>query len=247
MSRILVPFYPLAGRLRRLDGGLELECNAKGVELVGVESSQLMSDFGEFLNFKGFEGLFPRVDYHKPIEDHSLDLVQLTWFRCGGLALGMTISHVVSDGLSATHFIGQWAASLACGEPLEDSPYLDCRILHVKDKSLVNELPNFDRNDFFPSLPMLKGGWDDPDEQNKETVAKTLTLTKSQVGTLKMVANGKTGQHVCGRRPYSRFEAITAHIWRCACKVRELASEQMTALCFCVDARRRMNPPLPLR
>jgi len=107
LSRALVPFYPLAGRLRRVDGGLELECNAKGVELIEAESSHLMSDFGDFSNFKGFEGLFPQLDYSKPVEDHPLYLVQLTWFRCGGIALVMTISHVVTDGLSATHFIGE--------------------------------------------------------------------------------------------------------------------------------------------
>jgi len=42
LSRFLVPFYPLAGRLCGVDGGgLGLECNAKGVELVEAESCQV--------------------------------------------------------------------------------------------------------------------------------------------------------------------------------------------------------------
>ncbi|KAJ8440133.1 hypothetical protein Cgig2_003458 [Carnegiea gigantea] len=198
LSRALVPFYPLAGRLRRVDGGgkLELECNAKGVEFIEAESSQLMSDFGDFSSFKGFEDLFPRVDYSKPIQDHPLCLVQLTWFRCGGFALGTAISHIVADmdGLGATHFLCEWAR-LAHGDPLEASPCIDRTVLHARRKTLIEKSPNVLRHiDFFPPLPTLMGGGDNSKEQNKEIIAKVLTLTKSQVDMLKMAANRET-QH----------------------------------------------------
>lgn len=248
LSCALVPFYPLAGRLRRVDGGgkLELECNAKGVEFIEAESSQLMSDFGDFSSFKGFADLFPRVDYSKPIQDHPLCLVQLTWFRCGGFAFGTAVSHIVADGLGATHFVCEWAR-LARGDPLEASPCLDRRVLHARRKTLAEKSPNVLRHvDFFPPLPTLMGRGDNSKEQNKEIIAKVLTLTKSQVDMLKMAANRET-QHDRDKRPYGRFEAVAAHIWRCACKARELAREQVTAFSFSIDIRRLLDPPLPLR
>ena len=194
LSRTLVPFYPLAGRLRRVDGGgkLELECNAKGVEFIEAESSQLMSDFGDFSSFKGFEDLFPHVDYSRPIQDHPLCLVQLTWFRCGGFALGTAVSHIVTDGLRATHFACEWAR-LARGDPLEASPCLDRRVLRARGKIQVKKSASvLDHIAFFPPLPTLMGGGDYSKEQNKETVAKMLTLTTRQVDMLKMAANRET-------------------------------------------------------
>ncbi|XLT34824.1 hypothetical protein HN873_066116 [Arachis hypogaea] len=47
------------------------------------------------------------------------------------------------------------------------------------------------------------------------------------------------------REPYSRFEAIGAHLWRSACKARELSKHQPTVFQTVVDIRKKLNPPLP--
>ncbi|XP_057491473.1 hydroxycinnamoyl-CoA:piscidic acid hydroxycinnamoyltransferase-like [Actinidia eriantha] len=47
-------------------------------------------------------------------------------------------------------------------------------------------------------------------------------------------------------RPYSRFEAVAGHMWRCISQVRGLKSNQITKLYSQVDFRRRMRSvPLP--
>ncbi|WJX36889.1 shikimate O-hydroxycinnamoyltransferase [Trifolium repens] len=48
-----------------------------------------------------------------------------------------------------------------------------------------------------------------------------------------------------GSRPFSKFEAIGAHIWRCASKARDLENNQESVLRFHADIRKRINPPLP--
>ncbi|KAJ8448825.1 hypothetical protein Cgig2_011446 [Carnegiea gigantea] len=248
LSRVLVPFYPLAGRLHWIGGGrLELHCNALGVELIEAESSQEIIELGDlFSNFEGFEDLVPHVDYEKPFGEIPVFLVQLTWFRCGGIGLSTNMSHAVTDGLGAFNFIREWA-NLARGEPLRGSPYLDRQILDDGGKTLVEELPYVDHVSSFPTLPTLIGKADSFEKRTKETIATTLLLTKSQVDKLRKAANREI-QHDCDQEcPHSRFEAVAAHIWRCTSKARQHRSEQMTALSFYVDSRRRMDPPLPPR
>jgi hypothetical protein len=48
-------------------------------------------------------------------------------------------------------------------------------------------------------------------------------------------------------RPYSQYEAIASHIWRCACKARAGDDRQPTRVRIAVDVRNRMKPPLPRR
>ena len=54
-----------------------------------------------------------------------------------------------------------------------------------------------------------------------------------------------TGKICDSGRAYTRYETVAGHIWRCACKARELKDEQPTAIAVWVDSRNRMNPPLP--
>jgi len=51
--------------------------------------------------------LVPTIDYNQPVEDIPLLLVQLTKFqnKDEGLAIGISFSHSLSDGLGAIRFI----------------------------------------------------------------------------------------------------------------------------------------------
>ena len=116
LSEALVIFYPLAGRLHWIGGGrLVLECNALGALLIAVESDAKIDDFGDFRPTQEIQALIPSVDYNKPIHELPLLLVQVTKFSCGGMSLGLGISHTIADGLSALHFISEWA-KIARGE-----------------------------------------------------------------------------------------------------------------------------------
>lgn len=67
-------------------------------------------------------------------------------------------------------------------------------------------------------------------------------ITEDTIERLKDVANKNNSG-----RPYSRFEVISAHIWRCMSKARNLNNQDITSLIVCVDSRGRMHPPLPPR
>ncbi|XP_075475575.1 spermidine hydroxycinnamoyl transferase-like [Primulina tabacum] len=241
LSRILVHFYPLAGRLRWLDGAhLVLECNGKGVQLVEAETDADLDILGDFTASPHFHHLIHPINYKAPIEEIPLVIVQLTKFRCGGIALNYSISHAVADGQSALHFIFEWA-NLARGDSLGNAPFLDRKLLRAGDPPSAQ--PCYEHEQFDPP-PLLIGQPSCENERKKETTVAMLKVTKIQVEMLKNEAN-RTRPFNDGDRVFTRYEAIAAHIWRCACRARGHRYEQPTGLAICLDIRNRVQPPLP--
>lgn len=126
LSKVLVHFYPLAGRLKWIGNGsrVELECNSVGASLYKAELDAELAEFGDFCPTPDLRSLIPSVDYDAPLHEIPLLLVQITRFRCGGLSLGLATSHIMVDGTSFSHFMSMWAR-IACGEPLGVLPFLD--------------------------------------------------------------------------------------------------------------------------
>ncbi|KAA8522843.1 hypothetical protein F0562_009266 [Nyssa sinensis] len=239
LSQVLVHFYPLAGRLHWTGNGgrVELHCNAMGALLYEAETDAKIDDFGDFRPTPELRALIPSVDYTSPIHELPLFLVQLTKLSCGGISLGLAISHIIVDGTSAFHFIAEWAR-IARGEPLDKVPFLDRTVLLARDPPTP---PRFDHAEFSPP-PLLIGQSDNNEEKNKETTVAMLHLSKTQVEILKNMANVNRAADI---RAYSRYEAVAGHLWRCACKARKLESEQLTRLRVAVNFRNRLRPPLP--
>jgi shikimate O-hydroxycinnamoyltransferase len=239
LSHALVPFYLLAGRLHWIGRGrLELECNAMGVTLIEAESESKLEDLGD-LPSPEYQYLIPNVDYTIPLHELPLLLVQLTIFQCGGISLGLRISHAVVDGKSALQFMSEWAR-ISRGEPLGTLPFLDRKVLRAGDPPVAR--PQFDHAEFgLP--PLLLGELSNAEERKKKTTIAMLRLTKTQVEKLKNMAN--EGRSIDSGRGYTRYETLTGHVWRSACKARRHKPEQPIALGVCVDSRGRMQPPLP--
>ncbi|PIA36118.1 hypothetical protein AQUCO_03400196v1 [Aquilegia coerulea] len=238
LSHVLVPYYPLAGRLNSIGGGrFELNCNGMGAEIIEAESESEIKDLGDFCPTPETKKLFPFVDYTKDISEAPLLLVQLTRFKCGGISIGVAISHIVVDGKGALGFISSWA-NFARGEnKLVVEPYHD-RTVFYKGDPLAK--PRFDHHELKASPTLI--GHEDAEERKKECTNTMLKLSKTQVNKLKDLAN--QGRDVTSR-PYSRYEAISAHIWRCASKARKLQNVQLTSLRIPVDCRNRFKPSLP--
>ncbi|XP_020205619.1 spermidine hydroxycinnamoyl transferase [Cajanus cajan] len=80
LSKILVFYYPIAGRLSLAESGrMELDCNAKGVTFLEAETTKSMSDYGDFSPSESIKELVPKIDYTtQPIEELPLLFVQLT-------------------------------------------------------------------------------------------------------------------------------------------------------------------------
>ncbi|CAI9106514.1 OLC1v1005692C1 [Oldenlandia corymbosa var. corymbosa] len=254
LSKALVKFYPLAGRLHWTDGGrVELHCNSMGALLIEAESDLTINDFGDFCPSPEIRSLIPSVDYSvTPIQEAPLLVAQITKLKCGGICFGAGLSHIVVDGQSAVHFVSEWAKIARGSAPLvDDHPFLDRRVLQQND-TLKHDLKKYD--DFFPS-PLLLGQSDNLEERKKKTKPMVLKLNKEQIeslrskATLGLLSEGlmEPRNNPVGRPQVSRFEVVCAHIWKCISLARGLQPEQETVLFVSVDFRNRISPPLPAR
>nr|AXU39904.1 hydroxycinnamoyltransferase 3 [Narcissus papyraceus] len=221
LSKALVPFYPLAGRLAKdRDGRLEVDCGRQGVLVVVARSDSGIDDFGEFLPSPELcRMLTPSI----PSEDPDiLFMTQVTFFKGGEVILGTVWCHVIGDGLSAMNFISTWSRiTRGVVSNLDIHPLHDRTLLRARSppKVLFNHVGN--------QLPACAATTTGP------SATSILPLTKSQLALL--TTNNKI----------STFCAISAHVWKCVSIARGLARDQAVQLKFVVNVRRRMKPPLP--
>ncbi|KAL7589178.1 spermidine hydroxycinnamoyl transferase [Lactuca sativa] len=241
LSCTLVHFYPLAGRLSAIAGGrLELNCNAAGAQFTEAYTDKKLIDLDSLLPSPIYHQLIPSIDYQSSLlEEIPLLVLQVTRFVCGGFSLGVNISHVVADGQSALHFVSEWAR-ISRGELLESPPYLDRKLLRAGEPPRA--ISRSEHAEFDPP-PILIDQSGNEKESEKETAVTMLKLTATQVEKLRRKADN--GQKSDTSRGFTRYETVTAHIWRTACKARNHKPEQPTALAICIDVRSKMRPPLP--
>lgn len=247
LSKALVRFYPLAGRLKKASGGrLELDCNAMGALLIEAESDSKMAEFGDFKPSHETLALAPNgtnLDFDSnPFQEVPLLLVQVTKFSCGGIAVALGLCSTLVDGQSQGNFVNQWA-KIARGEDPGKPPFLDRRILQPRESSL-SPFGNCHNHLEFNPPPLLLGHSDNSQMLSKATTVAMLKLSTEQIVKLRNMAN-ESGIPNNNKRGYSRFEAIAGHIWKCASKVRRLHNQQQTRLDFPVDFRKLMKPTLP--
>ncbi|TYJ15106.1 hypothetical protein E1A91_A10G162200v1 [Gossypium mustelinum] len=238
LSKILVPFYPIAGRLGYDENGrLEIICNAEGVLFVEAETNSVMEHLiGDFTENSQVLSLVPKVDYSGGISSYPLLIIAVTKFKCGGVCLGVGFQHTLGDGTAALHFINSWA-DISRGLSPAIAPFIDRTLIHARDPPI----PKFHHVEHDPS-PVLKSASKSQSNDHKPSIVSTFKLTADQLNTLKAKANVANAN---GGIKYSSFNILAAHIWRCVSKARGLSADQDTKLYFPVDGRYRLDPPLP--
>ncbi|KAM5582381.1 shikimate O-hydroxycinnamoyltransferase [Rosa sericea] len=251
LSKVLVSFYPLAGRLRQnnedKNARIEINCNAEGVLFVVADSSSCADDFADFkTTLELGRWLIPEVDYSAGKSSFPLFVVQVTYLKCGGVALGIGFEHSAADGFGALHFVKAWS-DMARGIDLAIPPTLDRTLLRARDPPQ----PLLDHNhhgEYHPTPSVTKAAAaSDPDHET--ATVSVFKFTREQINILKAkslttkkdddVDNGNSFVK------YTSYEVFAAHVWRSACKARELADDQETQFHITANGRSRLQPPLP--
>ncbi|KAL6958276.1 shikimate O-hydroxycinnamoyltransferase [Sarracenia purpurea var. burkii] len=236
LSRVLVPFYPMAGRLARdEDGRIEIDCNAKGVLFVEAETEASVDDFGDFAPTLELRQLIPAVDYSKGISTNPLLVLQVSYFKCGGVSLGVGMQHHVADGASGLHFINAWS-DMARGLDLTIPPFIDRTLLHARDPPQ----PTFHHIEYQPPPTMKSPPKSIKPDSVPEASVSIFKLTRDQLNALK--AKSKEDGNTVN---YTSYEMFAGHVWRCVCKARGLLDDQETKLYIATDGRSRLRPALP--
>lgn len=234
LSDALVQFYPVAGRLGLdANGRIQINCNGEGVLFQEAEAEAIIDDLGDFTPSHRLRHLIPVVDHAAHISSYPLLLLQVTYFKCGGVCLGVAIHHMVADGSGCIHFINSWS-DITRGIPIAISPFFDRTILRARDPPA----PRFSHVEYLPPPPLH--GSSTP----KPTSTLILHLTPEHLNALK-AKSVRHGSPSPSSVKYSTYETLAAHLWRCICKARGLSHDQPTKLYIPTDGRLRLRPTLP--
>lgn len=199
-------FYPFTGRIKANNF---IECDDddgdddNGAKYMEVRIHSPLSSFLEEPNFQVLKKFLPIEPQSSKEAIMSLLQVQLSFFECGGIAIGLCMSHKVADASTMSTFIRVWAAI--------NASFGDQAQAH---EITQQQLPivNFNASSYFPprdhlsslQLPamMFKG-------TTKPCVTKRYVFYGPKIEALRAKAMSPLVE-----RP-SRVEAVTSLIWRC--------------------------------
>ncbi|XP_054806297.1 vinorine synthase-like [Prosopis cineraria] len=132
LSQLSAHYYPLTGRL--INKNLIVDCNDEGVPNIETRVSCRLSQVTDNPSPADVSNLLPFK------MDEAVDTVlgvQVNFFDCGGIAIGVCISHNIADALSYFQFVKTWAAvTRGNPEPIR-THFQSCILLPPKDVFLA--------------------------------------------------------------------------------------------------------------
>ncbi|KAI3471432.1 hypothetical protein Pfo_030796 [Paulownia fortunei] len=241
LEKVLVPYDFMAGRfkLNQQSDRLDIDCNAAGAGFVVASSEYSLDDLGDFVHPNlGFRQLAVQIlDNLGPDNDQPLCTFQVTSFKCGGFAIGMSMNHVLFDGIGAQTFIENLATQAFDDKPLAVIPCHNRHLLAARSPPHVE----FPHPEFFkPDLPV--SGPPAFDCKREELDYKIFKLTSSAINYLKEKAKDSSGSATTTK--ITSFNVVAALVWRCKA-LSNYNKDRVSTLLNVMDIRSRLNPPLP--
>ncbi|XP_050269787.1 spermidine coumaroyl-CoA acyltransferase-like [Quercus robur] len=235
LSKALVYYYPLAGKLKKnSDGKLQINCTADGVPFLVATSNCDLSSL-HYLDGVDVE-VTRQFVYDVPSEGdsgcHPL-VLQVTKFSCGGFIIGMGMSHSVCDGFSAGQFL-QALAELASGENEPSvKPVWERERLVVTpteepfqspvDNTSIATSPYFPTTDFLHECFYVGG----------ESIKRLKMSLMEECGSQNL------------NESFTTVEALASYVWRSRFRALKLNSDGKILFLLTVGIKKRLNPPLP--
>ncbi|XP_038711387.1 fatty alcohol:caffeoyl-CoA acyltransferase isoform X2 [Tripterygium wilfordii] len=239
LASILVPYYPLSGRLRETENGkLEVFFGPEqGALMVEAHSEMALSELGDLVIPNPAWGpliyRFPNEGPYKVL-DMPLLIAQITFFSCGGFSLGLRLCHCICDGLGAMQLLGAWAATAKSGRLVTiPEPCWNREFFRPRDPPEVR-FPHIEFMKVEDGSSLTRTVW------QSKLVQKCYRISRGFQAHLKTLAQAKT-KFTC-----TTFDAMAAHVWRSWVKAMDIEPPNCELrLTFSINARQKLrNPPL---
>lgn len=219
LSETLTHFYPLAGRVK---DNSYVDCNDEGVHYF---EAKVKGELSDFMSNVIPEELSKFLAYELDDVKELAMAVQVNYFDCGGIAIGLGVSHKLADALSFIMVLNSWSA-IARGET-----------------DIVS--PIFVSSQYFPPKN-LSGLRPDSGMFKENLVTKPFVFSASKVLALREKYAHLTSVEY-PRRP-TRIEALSVFICNRFIAVTQGAkgdAEKVYCTLHAVNLRTRNDPPLP--
>ncbi|CAH9057828.1 unnamed protein product [Cuscuta epithymum] len=235
LSRALVPYYPLAGRVRVRpdDSGLEVACNGQGAVFIEAASDLPSSEFERAPRSVAHWRKLLSLCVEDVLKGAPPLVVQLTWLSDNAAALGVGFNHCLCDGVGSADFLN-FLADLAAGKRGAAA--------ELKQK------PVWDRHVFDPVPTRLLNSVSHPEFNRVPDVSNFVSrFSRERLEPTSVIFDGKKLNELkqLSELSYTSFEALSAHVWRSWARALNLPPNQVLKLLFSVNVRSRVKPNLP--
>ncbi|KAK1365047.1 Taxadien-5-alpha-ol O-acetyltransferase [Heracleum sosnowskyi] len=242
LSRALVPYYPLSGRVqtRPDDSGLQVDCRAQGAIFVeAVASGSYLSDFESEPSFVTERRKFLSLCVTDVLNGAPPLVMQLTWLADGAVALGVGFSHCICDGIGSAEFLNSFGELAKLGD-FKGKPVWQRHLLDSTSQSHASCIDSVTHPEFnrVSDLCMFDSRF-----VEEKLTPTSVTFDKKSINELKKLAKipGQNGES----SSYTSFEVLSAHIWKAWATSLNLPPNQIIKLLFSINFRKRVEPSLP--
>ncbi|XWS14904.1 hypothetical protein CRYUN_Cryun35bG0048800 [Craigia yunnanensis] len=213
-------YFTTSGRIRRSDTGRPfIKCNDGGVRIVEAQCDKTIDEWLATNNNHSLDHLLAYNQVLGPDLGFSpLIFVQFTWFKCGGISIGLSWAHILGDAFSASAFINLWGQIMAGQVPSKSFQ------VHNPKKS---EFPITSSSRKLFSLKKVDPVGD-----------CWLTTNNRKMQTHCFHVYAKQLHHMvsstclpCQRDNISHFEILSAIIWKSLSKTREDSGPRIVTIC----------------
>ncbi|XP_073105615.1 protein ECERIFERUM 26-like [Elaeis guineensis] len=209
-------YHPVSGRIRRTDNGRPyVKCNDCGVRIVETKCGVTLEEWLEIKDSSRWRQLVPEKVLGPDLQFSPLVFVQFTRFKCGGMAIGFSWSHVLGDAITATNFINLWAQLLSGGSP-------KCQPIHnhkIKTEKTLIKSPTSLELLSVKQVELVGDPWLSLNNSKMATYSFQITEAK-----IKQIQAKESSQ-------VSSFEIISALIWQCLAKIRKDKEPTLVTIC----------------
>ncbi|TVU31424.1 hypothetical protein EJB05_23108, partial [Eragrostis curvula] len=205
LGEVRVYYYPVAGRLRETTGGkLVVDCTGEGIPFAEADAAAWLDELGTPLvpPYPCVEDLLPDARDIEDVVGKPTIFLQVTRFRCGGFAIGLQFSHCIADGYGIVQFMKAIADVARGGEKAPSvTPVWGREQLMARSPPC----PDYVQQKLLSLLRRDPSGTTPP----ASMVCRYFVFGADEVAALRRRVPEDLGASC------TRFELLTAAIWRC--------------------------------
>ncbi|KAE9595990.1 hypothetical protein Lal_00030657 [Lupinus albus] len=224
MFPLLDLYTKISGRIRRSECGRPfIKCNDAGVRI--VESHYDIS-LQEWLRQNGYgvEGVVHDHVLGPDLGFSPLVFVKFTWFKCGGLCVGLSWSHILGDAFSAFNFMILWSKAL--------SGHVPPKSLHVPNSIEPSASSNYPI--YVKKVKIIGEQW--VATSDTKVVTQSFYVTSTQLQHLVKVTNHENNNVSC-------FEILSALLWKYIANIRQDSESKVVTICTHENGRKENEFP----
>lgn len=208
-------YCSIPGRVRRSDSGRPfIKCNDSGVRIIEANCNLTIDEWLDMKDYSLNKHLFSNRILGPELIFSPTVLVQLTKFKCGGMAVGLSWAHVLGDPQTAFKSFNMWPQALAGAAPTQTVDLPRTAVEKPGKGALDNGKPASVKQ-----IEPVGDLWIPVNNYKMEPYS--FHINGTHLNHLK----SKISDHI------APFEAISALIWQLIAKFREEREPKIVTVC----------------